>query len=196
MTISPGQIAEAQRRHRDQKVQYHCGDYHQLPFPDVSLDGIFYLESLCHSTRPNEALGEAARCLKAGSRIVMTDGFIQRPLEETSPAFRYVVHAVADNWAVPMFHNIQQARSWSGRNDLKLVEEIECGWRLGPSALHAAHLSLFYFVKLLASRKVDSWQWKHLKASAFTIALGLYRRHFRYHMLAFEKITPRGDASS
>lgn len=187
-TISPGQVAEARQRHVDQRVQYYCADYHELPLADESLDGVFYLESLCHSTRPEEALGEAARALRPGGRIVLTDGFLARPLDQTSFLFRYVVGAVTQNWAVPMFHEIEQARKWNCDGQLRLIEEFECGWRLGPSALHAAHLSLIHFFKLLVQRKVTRWQWRHLTASAFTIALGLYRRNFRYHLVAYEKL--------
>lgn len=187
MTLSAGQVAEARQRHTTQRVTYYCGDYHAVPLPDATLDGVFYLESLCHSRRPEEALAEAARLLKPGGRIVLTDGYLARPLKETSPVFRYVVDGVAHNWAVPMFHEIEQARRWHADGKLKLVEQFECGWRLGPSALHAAHLSVIHFCKLLWRREVTRWQWRHLTASALTIALGLYRRNFRYHLLTFQR---------
>lgn len=187
-TISPGQVAEAKKRHQDERVTYHCSDYHELPIASESLDRIFYLESLCHSKEPEQALGEAARVLKPGGRIALTDGYLRRPLEKTSRLFQYIVKAVAHNWAVPMFHEIDKAKKWNCDGQLKLVEEFECGWRLGPSALHAAHLSVIHFLKLIWRRQVTRWQWKHLMASAFTIALGLYRRNFRYHVLVFEKV--------
>lgn len=188
MSISPGQIEKARQRNTSERVQYYCGDYHTLPLPDSSLDGVFYLESLCHSTEPERALGEAARVLKPGGRVVMTDGYLTRPLKETSKLFQHVVCGVAHNWAVPMFHELEQARHWTGGGTLRLVEDIECGWRLGPSALHAAHLSAIHFAKLVVRREVKPWQWRHLTASAYTIALGLYRRYFRYHLLAFERL--------
>ncbi len=188
MSISPGQIAEARQRHTNERVTYYCGDYHRLPFADHSIDGLFYLESLCHSTEPERALAEAARVLKPGGRIVMTDGYLRNPLEKTSALFRYIVRGVAHNWAVPMFHELDQARRWQAGGKIRLINDIECGWRLGPSALHAAHLSMIQFCRLLVNRRTKSWQWKHLTASAFTIALGLYRRHFRYHLLVFERI--------
>ena len=188
VTISPGQVASAKERHTDQKVNYYCSDYHDLSFfEDNQLDGAFYLESLCHSTVPETALSETVRALKPGGRIVMTDGYLTKPLEKTSSIFQYIVKAVAHNWAVPMFHEIELARKWNCNGQLRLVEDIECGWRLGPSAMHAAHLSVIHFLKLIVRRKVTKWQWKHLVASAFTIALGLYRPNFRYHLLAFEK---------
>lgn len=187
LTISPNQVAKARLLHGRERVQYFCQDYHQLPFEDASIDRIFYLESLCHSTRPEDALVEAARVLKPGGRIVLNDGYLQRPLDQTSPLFRHIVTAVASNWAVPMFHEIDKARAWSAAGQLKLIDEFECGWRLGPSALHAAHLSLIHFFKLLFSRGVKSWQWRHLTASAYTILLGLYRRNFRYHVMTFER---------
>lgn len=188
VTISPGQVESAKERHKDERVTYYCSDYHDLSFlDDESIDGIFYLESLCHSTRPEETLGEATRVLKPGGKIVMTDGYITKPLEKSSSLFQYIVKSVAHNWAVPMFHEVELARNWNCNGRLKLVTDVECGWRLGPSAMHAAHLSVIHFLKLLISRKVTRWQWKHLTASAFTIALGLYRTNFRYHLLAFEK---------
>jgi MPBQ/MSBQ methyltransferase len=194
VSISPGQIAEARRRHalptnQGRRVEYYCADYHRIPLAEAAADGVFYLESLCHSTRPDEALAEAARVLKPGGRIVLTDGYLLRPLEKSSRLFRYVVEGVAHNWAVPMFHELAVARQWSGGGRLRLVEDIECGWRLGPSALHAAHLSLIHFFKLMWRRDgATNWQWRHLTASAFTIALGLYRTNFRYHLLAFERV--------
>jgi SAM-dependent methyltransferase len=149
---------------------------------------VFYLESLCHSLHPDAALAEAARVLKPGGRIVLTDGYLTKPLEQTSRAFQYIVKSVAHNWAVPMFHEIELARLWTGSGQLKLIEDIECGWRLGPSALHAAHLTLIHFFKLASRRKVTAWQWRHLTASGFTIALGLYRTNFRYHLLTFQRV--------
>lgn len=194
VSISPGQIAEAKRRqqlpdNQGKRVQYHCADYHRIPLENAFADGVFYLESLCHSTVPEEALTEAARVLKPGGRIVLTDGFLTRPLDKSSKLFRYIVEGVAHNWAVPMFHEIELARRWTAGGRLRLVEDIECGWRLGPSALHAAHLSLIHFFKLLLrGDRTTRWQWRHLTASAFTIALGLYRTNFRYHLLAFERV--------
>ena len=187
MTLSSSQVARGKQLHQSERVEYYCGDYHSLPFEDQQLDRIFYLESLCHSTRPEEALTEATRVLKPGGRITLTDGYLTKPLEKTSKLFRYIVEAVAHNWAVPMFHEIEKGRKWSAGGQLKLVEEFECGWRLGPSALHAAHLSVIHFLKLAIRRKVTKWQWKHLRASAFTILLGLYRTNFRYHVMVFEK---------
>lgn len=188
VTISSGQVAKAKELHQSETVNYHCRDYHTLPFADQELDGIFYLESLCHSTRPDEALAESARTLKPGSRIALTDGYLTRPLEQTSKTFQYIVETVAHNWAVPMFHEIAKGREWTGGGQLRLIEEAEFGWRLGPSALHAAHLTVIHFLKLAFQRKVTSWQWKHLRASAFTILLGLSRRNFKYHLLVFEKL--------
>lgn len=187
VTISPEQVASARERQTTERVQYYCADYHSLPLEDLSIDRVFFLESLCHSEQPEAALSEVCRVLKPGGRIVMTDGFLARPLDKTSPVFRHIVTEVAHNWAVPMFHEINVARKWNCDGQLKLVEDIECGWRLGPSALHAIHLTVIHFLKLAIRRKVTAWQWRHLRASAFTVALGLYRRHFRYHLLAFEK---------
>lgn len=188
ISISQQQLAEARRRQVDHRIDYYYADYHKLPLQSNSMDGAFYIESFCYSTAPEQALTEAARVLKPGGRIVLADGFITRPLEKTPRLFQHIAKRVADNWAVPMFHEIELARRWTGTGALRLVDEVECGWRVAPSALHAVHLSVTHFLRLAMRRGVTEWQWRHLLGSAYSIALGLYRRYFRYQLLVFERL--------
>lgn len=51
-------------------VQFHQGDMHRLPFPDQHYDTVLLLHALTYSADPNKALGEAARVLKPGGRLI------------------------------------------------------------------------------------------------------------------------------
>jgi ArsR family transcriptional regulator len=51
-------------------VQFHLGDMHALPFEDGAFDSVLMMHALTYSTRPHDALAEAARAMKPGGRLV------------------------------------------------------------------------------------------------------------------------------
>ncbi len=53
-----------------ENVQFHLGDMHALPFEDGAFDSVLMMHALTYSDRPQAALAEAARTLKAGGRLV------------------------------------------------------------------------------------------------------------------------------
>ena len=71
-------IAKAQRNIRhaglEGAVSAQHGDYHHLEgFADDSLDGIYTMETLVHSTDPLRVLREFRRILKPGGRLAMNE---------------------------------------------------------------------------------------------------------------------------
>lgn len=169
----------------------HHGDYHTLPWSDTFFDAAFYLESLCHSTEPHAALIEVARTLKPGARLVIADGFLNRPLAKTSKWFRWLHGEVASNWAVPSFHEIAHVPQWLEASGLRLITKREMGWRMAICASHSIPLTMTHTVKMLLRRGATAWQWKHLRASALAMMLGMQRKNFGYYLLTLQK--PSGD---
>lgn len=183
-------FAEAKRLHAEDRTgmdSVHHGDYHVLPWPDEFLDAAFYFESLCHSTEPEVALREAVRVLKPGGRLVIADGYVTRPIEQTSRWFRWLHDEVAHNWAVPRFHEIGWVPGWLEATGLKLLTQREMGWRMAMSASHSVPLCLKHTVKMLMRGKSTAWQWKHLRASALAMMLGMQRKNFGYYLLTLQK---------
>ncbi len=183
-------LAEAKATHKEDRTgmdSAHHGDYHVLPFPDEFLDGAFYFESLCHSTEPINALKEACRVLKPGARLVIADGFTNRPISQTSRWYRWLHDEVAHNWAVPSFHEINYVPEWLQATGLRLVAEREMGWRMAVCASHSVPLCMTHLVKMLLRGKSTVWQWKHLRGSALAMLLGMQRRYFGYYLLTLEK---------
>ncbi len=169
---------------------YH-GDYHVLPWSEKFFDAAFFLESLCHSTEPHVALREVARTLKPGARLVIADGFLNRSLSSTSKWFRWLHDEVAHNWAVPAFHEIAELPQWLELSGLKLVAKREMGWRMAICAAHSVPLSIVHTSKMLVRGRSTAWQWKHLRASALAMMLGMQRKNFGYYLLTLQK--PFGD---
>lgn len=69
---SPEMIAEAGRRLGD-GVHLVIADVHRLPFAGGAFDVVVSTSAMHHWTRPEAALGEIARILRPGGRLVLTD---------------------------------------------------------------------------------------------------------------------------
>ena len=187
VNVSVDQLADARSRTTNEAISYHCVDYHRLPWDDSSFDGAFYMESLCYSLRPAEALAEASRILRPGARVVITDGFLRRNLESTSNLFRQLYYGVTRNWAVPNYHTITQVDSWSERTGMRLIELRNLGWRLAPTAFHSVPLTMLSYARLMTSRRQTRWRWQQLAACRMSLWLGLHRRSFGYYLIVLEK---------
>lgn len=55
----------------EQSINLTNADYHHLPFPDETLDGIFTMETLVHAADHKQVLSEFLRVLKPGGKVVL-----------------------------------------------------------------------------------------------------------------------------
>ena len=82
ITIAENQVKEARALSCDRpgahKLGFHCANYHHTPFESAQFDGIYAIESACHSTEQNKTslLQEALRLLKPGATLALCDGFM------------------------------------------------------------------------------------------------------------------------
>src|SRR5689334_13749999 len=64
--------AASERLRRLQNVEVREGDMHALPFKDGSFDLVALMHALTYSTRPAQAVAEAARVLRKGGRLLLS----------------------------------------------------------------------------------------------------------------------------
>ncbi|MEM8961155.1 MAG: methyltransferase domain-containing protein [Acidobacteriota bacterium] len=88
ITLGVDQAREAHRRARDrgldERVSFVAGDYLQLPFPDRSFDGVYFLESCGHAADLRRLFAEAFRVLVTGGRLYVKGVYRpDRPLTAT-----------------------------------------------------------------------------------------------------------------
>ena len=64
--------AAGERLRRFPNVEVREGDMHALPFKDASFDLVVLMHALTYSTKPAQAVAEAARVLRRGSRLLLS----------------------------------------------------------------------------------------------------------------------------
>ncbi|WP_028918911.1 ArsR/SmtB family transcription factor [Pseudoxanthomonas suwonensis] len=64
--------AASERLRRLENVEVREGDMHALPFRDGSFDLVVLMHALTYSTRPAQAVSEAARVLRKGGRLLLS----------------------------------------------------------------------------------------------------------------------------
>lgn len=87
--FSAAMVVEAQRRNPE--IEFREGDAEQLPFGDGLFDAAVMNFGILHLGRPDQALVEACRVLRAGGRF----GFTAWAKPEETPGFGIVLGAIA-----------------------------------------------------------------------------------------------------
>jgi cyclopropane fatty-acyl-phospholipid synthase-like methyltransferase len=82
------------------------GDYTNTGFREGSFDVIWSIEAVCHTEDKRDFVGEAARLLDSGGRLVISDGF--RAVDEMTPYEREQMDTWLDGLAVPNLASLQE----------------------------------------------------------------------------------------
>lgn len=117
-------------------VQSHTeivlGDFNQLPYEDASFDTILFHQVLHYAQTPDRAIGEAARVLAPGGRLVIVD-FAQHEVEELRSVHAHARLGFADDMIAQAF--AANGLSLAAVNALeggKLIVKIWLGTRIAP----------------------------------------------------------------
>ncbi len=116
-------------------VRYHVSDGERLPLPDGSVDAVVANMYLHHAPDPSEALGEMARVLRPGGRLVLTD--LDSHSEEWMRA------EMADVW---LGFDRGQVREWLGQAGLEQVDVDCCGQSCSADKPDGGRASISIFV--------------------------------------------------
>ena len=113
LDFAAAMVAEASKRYPE--VKFQEGDAEKLSFPDASFDAVTMNFGLLHLARPDRALAEACRVLRAGGKF----GFTVWAKPEEARAFGIVLGAIQK-------HGNMNAPLPSGPPFFRFSEEAEC----------------------------------------------------------------------
>lgn len=195
VTVSnvPRQHAIARQYNRargvDGRIACVLADYRATGLPAASADGAWALESACYDEGPAKTalVREAARLLKPGARLVVTDGFLMR--ERMNPVAAWIHRFWADSWAVPQLAERDAFIGALRQAGFVNIEVRSLRWRVAASALHIPWLASWFALRELvkARGRLTPWRRKHILASYCSLLLGVCWRDFDYLMITAER---------
>jgi ubiquinone/menaquinone biosynthesis C-methylase UbiE len=200
ITLVPWQVDEArrltERTGASERVQFVCGDYTATPFGDGEFDGAYAIESACHAPGFDKAafVSEAARTLKAGSRLVIADGF-QIGTQPMNPILAWCFRKVCANWALETFAEIRMFTERLGAEGFDVVETKDISWRIAPSVAHIPWVTTRFLVGQLIANglRLNRVRWGHILACVLSPIVGMARNRFGYYLVTAEKRTSPSD---
>lgn len=189
ITLVPWQVEQARRRAESEltaeqaaRLAFRQADYRALPDSDGRFDGAYALESSCHAGGADKAdfLGEAARVLRPGGRLVVVDGFLLKP--RLPGWYQRLVDQVCHCWAVDRFAHLPAFVAELERRGFKEIRVEDWSWRIAPSVAHAPGVTLrFVLRRWLRERGGFGRETRrHLLACILSPLVGLARRWFGY----------------
>lgn len=192
ITLCANQIKEAEAieyKSADGKdLIFEQEDYHHTHYADATFDGVYAIESACHSDEADKRtlIKEAHRVLKPGSKLVICDALLKQP-DQMNALSKLCYQKTCENWSLGKFGDIDQLRlalQEEGFTDIKF-ENIT--WRVIPSAAFVPWVCLRYFSKLVLTADSNPEHWAHLFAPLWGFALGFNLRHFGYYIVSARK---------
>lgn len=192
ITLAPSQVEEALVLNSPLPAHlqpvFEVADYHHTPYEAQSFDGVYAIESACHSLEKDKRslLAEAHRLLKPGGRVVICDGFIKG--EQALNAFtQHCYDKTCEHWSLGHFPQLEETLSAMealGFRNIKVDDITLC---IFPSASFVPLVALRYLCKLLWTRDKNPQHWHHLLAPVWGFLLGLNLKRFRYCLISGEK---------
>lgn len=190
ITIVPWQIKKAtelnQKLNLADNINLYNGDYTNSPFPDNYFDGIYALESACHSngSAKKDFIKELARILKPGKRFVIADGFLKNEQVEFPSLVNNIYKSLCNSWALPCLAQVELFIQCLKENNLREIEVTDISWKVAPSVIHAPFVTMkFILSKILQNEKLKKQSINNMRGALLTVLLGLYRPKFGYYFI-------------
>lgn len=192
ITLCGNQVKEAEAIEFDladnKELIFEQADYHNTHYADATFDGVYAIESACHSDEADKhsLLREAHRLLKPGAKLVICDALLKQP-EKMNAWSKLCYKKTCENWALGQLGDVDQLRLALQEEGFTDITFDKITWRVLPSAAFVPWVCLRYLTKLVLTGDTDPAHWAHLYAPMWGFALGFNLRHFGYYVVSARK---------
>jgi cyclopropane fatty-acyl-phospholipid synthase-like methyltransferase len=163
-------------------------DYRNTKFSDNTYDGAMAVESFCHSGCSLEALKEAYRVLKPGSKLVIADAFSKRPKSQMNLLSKKVYDGLCSSWSLEELGDINEVRKQLKAIGFKDVIVKNIWYRVAPSVLHVPFaISGFILKKMIERKPLKKESIDNLKGSFYALLTALCLQDYGYYIITAEK---------
>jgi MPBQ/MSBQ methyltransferase len=163
-------------------------DFHSTPLENSVADGVYAMESACHSHNKAQWIAEMKRILKPGARLVITDCFLRNPAKPMRNSSRWAYNLFRKCWSVPHLAEIKLFETMLSDEGFDEIAIEDIRWKVAPSVLHSPLIVLrFLLSNLFKGKKTNSNSAKNLKAVLLSILIGMDTRSFSYYLVTARK---------
>ena len=128
ITVSPLQVELAQERVAAHPgvslVEFREGNFENLP-PMDPVDLATAVESFLHCSDPNRFMGEVAKVLRPGGRLVVCDDFLAAKALEAGPAERVLLQEFKDGWHAGTVETVDAVDHIARQHGLELTSDTD-----------------------------------------------------------------------
>jgi len=122
-------------------------DGHKLPFPDASFDAVICNQVLEHVFEPDAFVGEIARVLRGGGRLLLTVPFVWDEHEQPRDYGRYSSFGLA---ALLLRNGLRVLRQEKTAGDVRALFQLVNAYLYKVTVTRSAYLNLFATLLLMA----------------------------------------------
>jgi tocopherol O-methyltransferase len=145
ISIIPAQVERASATARslglEGEVRFIRGDYADTGFDDHSFDVVLACESFVHATDREAAIREAARLLRPGGRLVISE-YVLRSDPALTSSERRRLRPWLDGWAMPDLVAEADYERLLERSGFRLVQATDISPNILPSVTRLYNLTL------------------------------------------------------
>lgn len=188
LTLSEFQATEGNKMLKGLNGLILRENYNHTSFRGNLFDGVYAIESFCHSGHSEASFIEAYRILKPGAKLVVADAFLKKESSDLCPGGNYCYKNLCEGWSLEKLGNIPAVKKTLENIGFKNITIEDISFRVAPSVLHVPFaITGFILKKLWKKESLKPQSVNNLKGSLFALLSGVQMNNFGYYIITAEK---------